>query len=95
MFTNNIFFLNFKHKAPLKSINKKLKHIINNKNEVINSLSLNYKNSFDSKKLKKKYNNLNFRVIGMGGSVLGTQTIYDFLKKKKKKNLSLLTIYKL
>ena len=85
MFTNNIFFLNFKHKAPLKSINKKLKHIINNKNEVINSLSLNYKNSFDSKKLKKKYNNLNFRVIGMGGSVLGTQTIYDFLKRKIKK----------
>ena len=85
MFTNNIFFLNFKHKAPSKSINKKLKHIINNKNEVINSLSLNYKNSFDSKKLKKKYNNLNFRVIGMGGSVLGTQTIYDFLKRKIKK----------
>ena len=85
MFTKNIFFLNFKHKAPSKSINKKLKHIINNKNEVINSLSLNYKNSFDSKKLKKKYNNLNFRVIGMGGSVLGTQTIYDFLKRKIKK----------
>ena len=85
MFTNNIFFLNFKHKVPSKSINKKLKHIINNKNEVINSLSLNYKNSFDSKKLKKKYNNLNFRVIGMGGSVLGTQTIYDFLKRKIKK----------
>ena len=53
--------------------------------EVINSLSENYKNSFEPEKLKKKYNNSNFRVIGMGGSILGTQAIYDFLKKKIKK----------
>ncbi|MDC3031078.1 glucose-6-phosphate isomerase, partial [Candidatus Pelagibacter sp.] len=32
----------------------------------------------------KKY--LNYRVIGMGGSLLGTKAIYDFLKKKIKKN---------
>ena len=85
MFTKNISFKNFKTKTHYKSINKKLKDILKNKNEVINSLSANYKNSFDTKKFKKKYNNLNFRVIGMGGSVLGTQTIYDFLKKKIKK----------
>ena len=85
MFTKNIYFKNFKTKTHFKSINKKLKDILNNKNEVINSLSVNYKNSFDKKKFKKKYNNLNFRVIGMGGSVLGSQTIYDFLKKKIKK----------
>ncbi len=85
MFTKNIYFKNFKTKTYFKSINKKLKDILNNKNEVINSLSVNYKNSFETRKFKKKYNNLNFRVIGMGGSVLGSQTIYDFLKIKIKK----------
>ena len=32
--------------------------------------------------------NLNFRVIGMGGSTLGSQTIYDFLKHKIKKRFT-------
>ena len=85
MFTKNISFLNFKKKGHFKSINKKLKYVLYNKKEVINSLSENYKNSFEPEKLKKKYNNSNFRVIGMGGSILGTQAIYDFLKKKIKK----------
>ena len=35
-------------------------------------------------KFKKK---LDFQVIGMGGSTLGAQAIYDFLKKKNKKEL--------
>ena len=85
MFTKNISFLNFKKKGHFKSINKKLKYVLYNKKEVINSLSENYKNSFEPEKLRKKYNNSNFRVIGMGGSILGTQAIYDFLKKKIKK----------
>ena len=85
MFTKNISFQNFKTKTNVKNIKKKLKKILNDENEVINSLSENYKNSFISKKLKKKYSKLNFRVIGMGGSVLGTQSIYEFFKKKIKK----------
>ena len=89
MFTKNISFQNFKTKTKVKNIKKKLKKILNDENEVINSLSENYKNSFISKKLKKKYSKLNFRVIGMGGSVLGTQSIYEFFKKKIKKNLFL------
>ncbi|MDB9826003.1 glucose-6-phosphate isomerase [Candidatus Pelagibacter sp.] len=32
----------------------------------------------------KKY--LHYRIIGMGGSILGTEAIYDFLKEKVKKN---------
>ena len=35
-----------------------------------------------------------FRIIGMGGSSLGAQAIYDFLKKKIKKNFYFLIIYK-
>ena len=53
MFTKNIYFKNFKTKTYFKSINKKLKDILNNKNEVINSLSVNYKNSFEKRKFKK------------------------------------------
>ena len=53
MFTNNISFLNFKKKGNFKSINKKLKYVLYNKKEVINSLSENYKNSFEPEKLKK------------------------------------------
>ena len=36
--------------------------------------------------VKKFKNSKNFRLIGMGGSILGTNTIYEFLKYKIKKN---------
>ena len=56
------------------------------KDQVINSLGKNYKHQYNKKELKKFKKSLNYRVIGMGGSILGTQAIYDFLKKKIKKN---------
>ena len=40
--------------------------------------------SFEVDKYKK---NKNFRLIGMGGSSLGTQAIHDFLREKIKKIL--------
>ena len=59
---------------------------MNEKTQVINSLGSYYKNSF-SKKVSKKYKkSKNFRLIGMGGSTLGAQTIYQFLNYKIKKN---------
>jgi len=85
MLSKSILFQNFKIKTNLKSLKNKLKNILKRNNEVINSLGKNYKNNFESKKLKKKYNSTNFRVIGMGGSILGTKAIYDFLEKKIKK----------
>ncbi len=85
MLSKSISFQNFKTTIQSKSIKKNLKNILEKKNEVINSLSKNYKNNFKSKNLKKKYNSHNFRVIGMGGSILGTKAIYDFLRKKIKK----------
>ena len=90
MLTKNISFKNFK----VKKNNSKIKHIfsslINEKNEVLLSMSKNYKNSFNNKILNKYKNNYNFRVIGMGGSTLGTQAIYDFLENKIKKKFSFL-----
>ena len=85
MLTTGISIINFKIKAKESKVKKKLISLIKSKNYVISSLSKNYKNSFDKKKLKKYKKDLNYRVIGMGGSTLGTQAIYDFLKHKIKK----------
>src|SRR6056300_26179 len=76
-------FLNNRDK---KKILKCLIEILNENPETIKSLSLDYKNSYKKDiliKFKKKFSN--FKIIGMGGSILGTQAIYDFLKHKIKK----------
>ncbi len=88
MLTNNIDFKNFKIKKSTQKIKKKLKELLKENNEVIRSLRKTYKNSYNTKLVKKYNKGVNFRVIGMGGSTLGTQTIYDFLRKKIKKNFS-------
>ena len=84
MFLKEIDFKEFNLKKNL-SLKKKLNKILNNKNSVIESLGKNYKNSYDKKLLNKYKKSLNFRVIGMGGSILGTQAIYDFLRHKIKR----------
>ena len=88
MLTSSISFVNFKKKIKYIKVKKNLKLIIDNKsqNQVIKSLSKNYKNSFKKEKLENYRKFKNFRVIGMGGSILGTQSIYDFLKNRIKKN---------
>ena len=86
MLTKNISFKNFKVKGYTKKIKKILDDILVKKNSVLDSLSSNYKNSYNKKTILKfkKYNNIN--VVGMGGSILGTESIYYFLKSKIKKN---------
>ena len=86
IFSKNIFFKNFKKKIPSKKINEILKSIINSSDsEVINSLKLSYQYSYSIKnilRLKKKIKII--RLIGMGGSILGSKAIYNFLKSKIK-----------
>ena len=53
-------------------------------NEVLQSLSSNYKNSYSKKIVTELKKFKNFRVIGMGGSILGTKAIYNFLEPKFK-----------
>jgi len=86
MLTKGINFVNFKINKKSLLIKKKLKFILNSKNEVLNSLSKNYKDNFTKKLILKHKKKGDYRLIGMGGSSLGTQTIYDFLKHKIKKN---------
>src|SRR5210317_2564871 len=88
MFTQNISFKNFLVKKKFSIIKKKLNLILKEKNQVISSLSKSYKDSFSKKNIKHFNKEFDYRVIGMGGSTLGAQTIYDFLKKKIKKNFS-------
>jgi len=84
MLTSNINFKNFKI--------RKIKNFKNFKNEIwfkkikfFETLKPNYKYSYSKNQIIKIKKNKNFRLIGMGGSTLGTEAIYQFLKHKIKK----------
>ena len=86
----NFFLLkNFKNifskNNDKKKILKILKEVLNENSQIIKSLGKTYQNSYKKKQLGKYKKSSNFRVIGMGGSALGTQAVYDFLKHKIKK----------
>jgi len=85
MFTKNISFKNFLIRKKNLVVKKNLNLILNEKDQVIHSLSKFYKDSFNKKNIKHFNKKLDYRIIGMGGSTLGAQAIYDFLKKKIKK----------
>ena len=84
MLTSNIKFKNFKN---IKS--KKIKNFKKEKwfNEIklLGSLKKNYKYSYSKNQINKLKKAKNYRLIGMGGSTLGAETIYQFLKHKIKK----------
>ncbi|MDB3919753.1 glucose-6-phosphate isomerase [Candidatus Pelagibacter sp.] len=86
MLTQNISFKNFLVKKKFFIVKKKLNLILKEKNQVISSLSKSYKDSFSKNNIKHFNKKFDYRIIGMGGSTLGAQAIYDFLKKKIKKN---------
>ena len=90
---NSIPIKNFS-KKPLKIFKKKyskilkeIKKDIEDNFKTLNVLNSNFKLNFNIKELKKfkKYNNI--VIIGMGGSILGSEAIYDFFKEKIKKNI--------
>ena len=86
MITSGIFFKNFILKRKSVEIKKNVKKFIKENDPIAQSLKENYQDLFKKKELKKYKSFKNIRVIGMGGSSLGTQAIYDFLKYKIKKN---------
>ena len=55
-------------------------------------LSKNFKFNFNIDQLKKFNKFKSILIVGMGGSALGSNAIYQFLGKKEKKNLFSLTI---
>lgn len=86
MLTRTINFINFKIKKNNSKVKKKFNILLKENNSIIKSLGKLYKYSFEKNYIKKFKNNSNFRIIGMGGSSLGTKAIYDFLKDKINKN---------
>ena len=86
MLSKDINFIDFKIKKKKLLLKKKLNSLLRENNQIIQSLDKSYKNNFKKKNLSQYKRNSNFRLIGMGGSSLGAQAIYGFLKKKIKKN---------
>ena len=88
MLTPGIYLKNFKKNKKTNSsqVKKKLLLLFKEKNYILDSLKKNYKDIF-SKKIINKYKKYStFKIIGMGGSTLGTQTIYEFFKDIVKKD---------
>ena len=85
MLSSGIKFNPFKFYQTTKNLKTRLEKLINSKSQVLNSLDKSYKFSYDKKRILRFKKNKNFRVIGMGGSILGTQAIHDFLRHKIKK----------
>ena len=86
MIFSHIDFKNFKIKKKNSQLKKYLKFFLKKKDNVISSLGTDYKFSFDKKNITKYKKFSNYRIIGMGGSSLGAQAIFNFLKRKIKKN---------
>ena len=86
MFFKNIIFKNFKIKKNNNKIQKDLNLLLKEKNPIIETLGTSYRYSYSKKIITKLKKYTYLKVIGMGGSTLGTQAIYDFLKHKIKKN---------
>ncbi len=88
MLTSNIRLINFK-KIKKKIFKNKLKKFkkINFVSEypLLETLTKNYKYSYSKSDIHKFKKNSTIRLIGMGGSILGAETIYQFLNHKIKK----------
>ena len=86
MLTKNINFKNFVFNKPKKKIFLLLKKFLKEENQILNSLKDTYQNSYNRKLIIKFDNFKEIALIGMGGSILGSKSIYNFLKDKIKKN---------
>ena len=79
-------------------IDKEIKKDFHKQNNFFNMFNKSFKLNFSDKDLKRFQKYKTVVVIGMGGSVLGSEAIYEFLKTKIKKkffflnNLDLETI---
>ena len=67
-----------------KVFNSFLIDLENNNIPLLGSFEKDYEFNFSTKTVKKFSKFKNIVIIGMGGSILGTKSIYSFLKKKIK-----------
>jgi glucose-6-phosphate isomerase len=88
MLTQNIKFKNFSFKKNFSNkLKEKLKKILAQNSKILSPLKPDYQYAYTKKQIAKLKNFFTIKIIGMGGSILGTKAIYDFLQDKiKKKN---------
>ena len=91
IFSINNFSINLK-KNSHSNLSKKFEKIfleisndVKTKKKTLNILDKKFKLNFKIKDLKKFKNYKTITLIGMGGSILGTEAIYNFFQKKIKK----------
>ena len=88
MLSKNINFQNFKKVKKIKKISKIFENLLKSQPSFFETLKPTYKYSYSKRALSKYKKFLNIRIIGMGGSVLGSEAIHNFLNKKIKKKLT-------
>jgi len=87
MFSKNINFKAFNYKPVNKKLKKHFSEILSKNNEILKSLTPNYKYNYSKNLIKKFKKDKVLKIIGMGGSILGTRAIHDYLKHKIKKKI--------
>ena len=85
MLTNNINLRISKNKKNNKKIKKLFYSVVEEKNEILKSLDKNYRDKFQKNQIRKYKKFPVIQLIGMGGSILGSKSIYSFLRHKIKK----------
>ena len=92
MLLKNISFEKFKVTTKNLKIKNKVEKLLDyhSKQKLIKTFTKTYKYSFDRNKIKKFKNYSNYRIIGMGGSSLGIQALYNFLNFKINKKFTFL-----
>jgi len=90
-FYSNQYFKSKKFKKNLKETKSSFKELKldlkKNKPSFFESYQKKYKLNFKNSTIKKYSKYKNIIIIGMGGSILGTKSIYSFFKKKIKKKV--------
>ena len=90
-FFNNYFNNSFTYNKNLKKTKKIFKSFLidlkSNEIPVLKSFEKDYEFDFSNATVKKYSKYKNIVVIGMGGSILGTKSIFSFLKKRIKKKV--------
>ena len=86
MVTRNILYRNFSIKKNYIGIKKDLKLLLSQDIGSLKSLKDSFKYNYSRQLVSKLKRIPNVRIIGMGGSNLGAEAIYDFLADKVKKN---------
>ena len=83
--SSNKFHQNLKKTKKL--FNSLKQDLVNFKIPLLQCYEKNYIFDFTPTTIKKFSKFKNIVIVGMGGSILGTKSIYSFFKKKVKKNL--------